>query len=99
MKKLILVICCIGFANLSYAQNDVLCEALVNYSPNGRNLEITDAEWFEERSLPEGFNGPGIDLPPHCHVEGVIDPCRYRGQRRVILAGKLAWSGGACKTP
>ena len=73
MKKLILVICCIGFANLSYAQNDVLCEALVNYSPNGRNLEITDAEWFEERSLPEGFNGPGIDLPPHCHVEGVID--------------------------
>jgi len=73
MKKLVMAICCIGFANLSYAQNDVLCEALVNYSLNGSNLEITDAEWFEERSLPGGFNGPGINLPPHCHVEGVID--------------------------
>ncbi len=73
MEKLILVICCIGFANLSYAQSEVLCEALVNYSLSGSNLEITDAEWFEERSLPGGFNGPGMDLPPHCHVEGVID--------------------------
>jgi hypothetical protein len=73
MKKLVIAIFCIGFTQLSYAQNSVLCEALVNYSLNDSNLEIIGAEWFEERSLPGGFNGPGMDLPPHCHVEGVID--------------------------
>jgi len=55
------------------AQSEAGCEALTGFSLEGYDVEITRAEWFENRSTPPGFAGPGIELPPHCHVEGTID--------------------------
>lgn len=55
------------------AQSESACEALTGFSLEGYDVEITGAQWFENRSTPPGFTGPGIELPPHCHVEGAID--------------------------
>ena len=57
----------------SVAQNAADCAALTGFALPGYQVEVTSAQWFDDRSLPGGFNGSGMELPPHCHVEGMID--------------------------
>ena len=61
------------FSMASVAQNAADCSALTEFSLPGYQVEVTSAQWFDDRTLPGGFNGPGMELPPHCHVEGMID--------------------------
>jgi feruloyl esterase len=55
------------------AQSDAACTAMSGYTQDGVKLQITSAAHHNERQTQGGFGGPGITLPPHCHVEGEID--------------------------
>ncbi len=57
----------------AFAQSDAACTAVSAYTQDGVNLQITSAAHHVERQTQGGFGGPGITLPPHCHVEGEID--------------------------
>lgn len=59
--------------SLVFGQGAADCAALTGFSLDGYNVEITSAQWFDNRTTAAGFGGPGIELPPHCHVEGAID--------------------------
>jgi len=55
------------------AQGPAECAALSGFTLDGYNVEITSAQWFDDRTMAASFGGPGMTLPPHCHVEGAID--------------------------
>ncbi len=56
-----------------FAQGATECAALTGFSLEGYDVEITSAQWFDDRTMTTPFGGPGMTLPPHCHVEGAID--------------------------
>jgi hypothetical protein len=56
-----------------FGQGAENCNSLNAFSLQGYDVEVISAQWFENRSTAPGFAGPGIELPPHCHVEGAID--------------------------
>ena len=56
-----------------FAQGATECAALSGFTLDGYNVEITSAQWFDDRTMAASFGGPGMTLPPHCHVEGAID--------------------------
>jgi len=55
------------------AQTDAACSALLSYAPAGLKLKITAAAHATDRKTQSGQFGPGVTLPPHCHVEGELD--------------------------
>ena len=63
------------------AQSEASCAALLGYAPAGLDLKITTAAHHANRQTAAGPRGPGVTLPPHCHVEGELD-------RRTGVAGK-----------
>ena len=68
------------------AQSEASCAALLGYAPAGLNLKITTAAHHANRQTAAGPRGPGVTLPPHCHVEGELD-------RRTGVAGQVAHAG------
>jgi hypothetical protein len=54
------------------AQQAENCAALTEFSLDGFDVEVTNAQWFEDRTTSSQF-GTAVTLPPHCHVEGAID--------------------------
>lgn len=56
-----------------FGQGAADCAALAGFSLRGYDVEVTSAQWFDNRTVRGPFGGPGTELPPHCHVEGVID--------------------------
>lgn len=57
----------------AFSQGADECEALVGFSLQGYDVEITSAQWYANRTTAPGFGGSGRELPAHCHVEGAID--------------------------
>ncbi|MGV3592828.1 MAG: tannase/feruloyl esterase family alpha/beta hydrolase [Gammaproteobacteria bacterium] len=57
----------------AFAQSPAACAALREYTQPGVALKITSAAHHQQRQTQGGFGGPGVMLPPHCHVEGEID--------------------------
>lgn len=76
----------------AWSQSAEDCEALVNFTLQGYEVEITSARWDANRSTAPGFGGPGRELPAHCHVEGAID-------RRVGVDGVEYYIGFALNLP
>lgn len=58
---------------MAMAQGAAQCEAMTDFSLRGYDVEVTSAQWYDNRTIQGAFGGPGTELPPHCHVEGVID--------------------------
>jgi hypothetical protein len=64
---------CLTFSPVAVmAQSRSACEAMMDYTLDDRNLEITGAHWHEAREVANRF-GPSLVLPPHCRLDGVID--------------------------
>jgi len=55
------------------AQGNAQCEAMTEFTLRGYDVKVTSAQWSANRTVRGPFGGPGTELPPHCHVEGVID--------------------------
>jgi len=55
------------------AQGNAQCEAMTGFTLRGYDVKVTSAQWSANRTVRGPFGGPGTELPPHCHVEGVID--------------------------
>jgi pimeloyl-ACP methyl ester carboxylesterase len=62
-----------SFTSLTFAQSPAACSALTNYTASGLALKITKASHDTNRQTAPSPFGPGIALPPHCHVEGELD--------------------------
>lgn len=57
---------------IGFAQSAADCRAMANYTLADMELEITRAAWSADRQVPNRF-GPALTLPPHCHIEGMLD--------------------------
>jgi len=52
---------------------DAACSAMANWSDGAGDLQITEAKYYTDRTMPAGPGGPGVQLPPHCHVMGSFE--------------------------
>ena len=71
MRISILLLPLVSAAAYAQASN---CAEMAKLKLPGLQLEITRAEWITAGPMPGGRGGgPGIALPAHCRIEGVLD--------------------------
>ncbi|MDG2177054.1 MAG: tannase/feruloyl esterase family alpha/beta hydrolase [Gammaproteobacteria bacterium] len=87
-----ILIAALFIPSIAFAQSESDCAALTNFSLSGYDVEITSARWYDNRTTAPGFNGPGRELPAHCHVDGAID-------RRIGVNNKEYYIGFALNLP
>lgn len=73
MRKILLSSISLLLPASGMAESAADCAALTGFSLRGYDVEVTSAQWFDDRTISGPIGGPGTELPPHCHVEGVID--------------------------
>ncbi len=95
IKTLLLSAAALPWAGAAFAQS---CDQLQSFAHDGHSVEIESTQMIEAgTAVPPGPGGPGMALPAHCRVEGIVD--RRTGVNgveygtRFALALPADWNG------